>query len=99
MEAKHKVPVIAANTALSSARRISATSSQRFCTASPYRRSAWISPAGSPPGKGHWLKDEYNVMRTLIIPAIGAVKLRQLTSLHIQRMYNDTKTPRPGQAV
>lgn len=33
-----------------------------------------------------------NTIENHIIPAIGAVKLRQLTSLHIQRMYNDTKT-------
>ena len=32
-----------------------------------------------------------NMIENHIIPAIGAVKLRQLTSLHIQKMYNDTK--------
>ena len=26
-----------------------------------------------------------------IIPAIGAIKLKQLSSIHIQRMYNDLK--------
>ena len=33
-----------------------------------------------------------NMIENHIVPAIGAIKLRQLSSLHIQRMYNDTKT-------
>lgn len=37
--------------------------------------------------------DNYtNMMEHHIIPSIGTIKLRQLTSMHIQRMYNDTKT-------
>lgn len=35
---------------------------------------------------------EENIIENHIVPAIGAVKLKLLTSIHIQRMYNESKS-------
>ena len=52
----------------------------------------WFETYSKPNIRASTAYNYNNVIENHIIPAIGAVKLRQLTSLHIQRMYNDTKT-------
>ncbi|MDD3193859.1 MAG: site-specific integrase [Oscillospiraceae bacterium] len=52
----------------------------------------WFETYSKPNIRASTAYNYNNMIEHHIIPAIGAVKLRQLTSLQIQRMYNDTKT-------
>ena len=52
----------------------------------------WFETYAKPSIRPGTVDNYRNMIEHHIIPAIGAVKLRQLTSLHIQRMYNDAKT-------
>lgn len=51
----------------------------------------WFETYSKPNIRASTAENYSNIIENHIVPAIGAVKLRQLASLHIQRMYNDTK--------
>ena len=52
----------------------------------------WFETYSKPNISYNTAKPYENIIEQHIIPAIGAVKLKQLTSIHIQRMYNESKT-------
>lgn len=51
----------------------------------------WFETYSKPNIRYNTAKSYENIIELHIIPAIGAVKLKQLTSIHIQRMYNESK--------
>lgn len=52
----------------------------------------WFETYSKPNIRYNTAKSYENIIELHIIPAIGALKLKQLTSIHIQRMYNESKT-------
>ena len=51
----------------------------------------WFETYSKPNIRYNTAKSYENIIEKHIVPAIGAVKLKQLTSIHIQRMYNESK--------
>ena len=51
----------------------------------------WFETYSKPNIRYNTAKGYEGIIEHHIIPAIGAIKLRQLSSIHIQRMYNETK--------
>lgn len=51
----------------------------------------WFETYSKPNIRYNTAKGYEGIIEHHIIPAIGMVKLRQLSSIHIQRMYNETK--------
>ena len=51
----------------------------------------WFETYSKPNIRYNTAKGYEGIIEHHIIPAIGAIKLKQLTSIHIQRMYNDVK--------
>lgn len=52
----------------------------------------WFETYSKPNIRYNTAKSYENIIEQHIIPAIGAVKIKQLTSIHVQRMYNEAKT-------
>ncbi len=52
----------------------------------------WCETYSKPAIRYNTAKSYKNIIENHIVPAIGGVKLKQLTSIHIQRMYNEAKT-------
>ena len=50
-----------------------------------------LKPTAKPNIRYNTAKGYEGIIEHHIIPAIGAIKLKQLSSIHIQRMYNDLK--------
>ncbi len=57
----------------------------------------WFETYSKPYIRYNTAKDYEGIIENHIIPAIGAIKLKQLSSIHIQRMYNDLKDKRQVQ--
>ena len=51
----------------------------------------WFETYSKPNIRYNTAKGYEGIIEHHIIPAIGAIKLKQLSSIHIQRMYNETK--------
>ena len=51
----------------------------------------WFETYSKPNIRYNTAKGYEGIIEHHIIPAIGVIKLRQLSSIHIQRMYNETK--------
>ena len=51
----------------------------------------WFETYSKPNIRYNTAKGYEGIIEHHIIPAIGAIRLRQLSSIHIQRMYNETK--------
>ena len=51
----------------------------------------WFETYSKPNIRYNTAKGYEGIIKHHIIPAIGAIKLKQLSSIHIQRMYNDLK--------
>ena len=51
----------------------------------------WFETYSKPNIRYNTAKGYEGIIEHHIIPAIGAIKLKQLSSIHIQRMYNDLK--------
>ena len=51
----------------------------------------WFETYSKPTIRYNTAKGYEGIIEHHIIPAIGAIKLKQLSSIHIQRMYNDLK--------
>ena len=51
----------------------------------------WLETYSKPNIRYNTAKGYEGIIEHHIIPAIGAIKLKQLSSIHIQRMYNETK--------
>ena len=51
----------------------------------------WFETYSKPNIRPRTVHNYTNIIENHIIPCIGHIKLRQLTSIHIQRMYNETK--------
>ena len=52
----------------------------------------WFDIYSKPNLRPNTAKNYSNIIEQHIIPAIGPIKLRQLAAMHIQQMYNDTKS-------
>ena len=52
----------------------------------------WFETYSKPVIRPNTAKTYENVIENHIVPAIGGVKLKRLTAIQIQKMYNDSKT-------
>ena len=56
----------------------------------------WFETYSKPVIRPNTAKTYENMIENHIVPAIGGVKLKRLTAIQIQKMYNDSKTKADG---